>query len=94
MSLSDVQCKTAKPREKKYKMFDGEGLYLEVYYSSDSRYWRLKYQVGEKEKRFAIGVYASCKSDFQLLRECHLLFEEKRTRFLYMHLKKYIIYSQ
>jgi integrase len=56
MSLSDVQCKTAKPREKKYKIFDGEGLYLEVH-PSGSRYWRLKYRVGEKEKRFAIGVY-------------------------------------
>jgi len=56
MSLSDMQCRTAKPKAKKYKLFDGEGLYLEVM-PSGARYWRLKYRSAGKEKRVAIGVY-------------------------------------
>ena len=56
MSLSDMQCRTAKPKAKKYKLFDGEGLYLEVM-PSGARYWRLKYRSGGKEKRVALGVY-------------------------------------
>jgi len=30
MALTDTQCRTAKPREKAYKLTDGNGLYLEV----------------------------------------------------------------
>lgn len=56
MSLSDMQCRTAKPKDKKYKIFDGEGLYLEVM-PSGARYWRLKYRIEGKEKRAALGVY-------------------------------------
>jgi len=29
MKLTDIQCRTAKPKEKPYKMADGGGLYLE-----------------------------------------------------------------
>jgi integrase len=46
----------AKPREKSYKLADGHGLYLEVA-PNGSRYWRLKYRFGGKEKRLALGVY-------------------------------------
>ena len=54
--LTDVSLRNAKPREKRYKLFDGKGLYLEVY-PEGGRYWRLKYRLAGKEKRFAIGVY-------------------------------------
>lgn len=54
--LTDMQCKAAKPKEKKYKIFDGDGLYLEVL-PSGGKYWRMKYRAGEKEKRIALGVY-------------------------------------
>lgn len=56
MPLTDTQCKAAKPRDKKYKLFDGEGLYLEVL-PAGGKYWRLKYRRNGKEKRFALGVY-------------------------------------
>jgi integrase len=56
MKLTNTACQGAKPKEKPYKLADGHGLYLEVM-PSGSKYWRLKYRFGEKEKRLAIGVY-------------------------------------
>jgi integrase len=56
MSLTDSACKNARAREKSYKKADGGGLYLEVM-PNGSRYWRLKYRFGGKEKRLAFGVY-------------------------------------
>lgn len=56
MALTDTQCKAAQPKDKKYKLFDSEGLYLEVI-PAGGKYWRLKYRRNGKEKRFAIGVY-------------------------------------
>ncbi|AZL15899.1 Arm DNA-binding domain-containing protein [Rickettsiales endosymbiont of Stachyamoeba lipophora] len=40
----------AKPSDKARKLSDEKGLYLEVMPSS-SKYWRLKYRFGGKEKR-------------------------------------------
>lgn len=56
MKLSDKTCSTAQKKEKAYKLSDGGGLYLEVM-PSGSKYWRLKYRLHNKEKRYAIGVY-------------------------------------
>jgi integrase len=56
MKLSDVKCKTAKPKHKPYKLYDGLGMFLEIR-PNDSRYWRLKYRFGGKEKLLALGVY-------------------------------------
>jgi Arm DNA-binding domain len=56
--LSDVAVKNAAPKDKPYKLADGAGLYLEVM-PNGSRYWRLKYRFGGKEKRLALGVYPS-----------------------------------
>lgn len=56
MSLSELKCKNAKPKEKAWKLTDGQGLYLEVM-PNGSKYWRLKYRFLNKEKRLAIGVY-------------------------------------
>lgn len=56
MKLKDIQCKNAQPKEKSYKLSDGAGMYLEVM-PTGSKYWRLKYNLYGKEKRFAIGVY-------------------------------------
>ena len=60
MKLTDTKIRTAKPRERPYKLFDGGGLYLMVAAQKDgtpSRYWRLKYRIGGKEKVLAIGTY-------------------------------------
>ena len=56
MKLSDTAVKKAKPEAKPYKMADGGGMYLEVM-PTGSKYWRLKYRFGGKEKRLAFGVY-------------------------------------
>lgn len=55
-SLSDTKLRRARPREKPYKLFDGRGLYLLVH-PNGSRYWRLRYRLGGKEKLHAIGLY-------------------------------------
>jgi Arm DNA-binding domain len=55
-SLTDIKCKNAKPTQKARKMSDGGGLYLQVM-PTNSKYWRLKYRFGGKEKCLAFGVY-------------------------------------
>ena len=56
MKLTDTAIKAAKPREKPYKLFDGEGLYLLIN-PDGSRWWRLKYRYGGKERLLALGTY-------------------------------------
>jgi len=56
MSLSDAKVRNAKARNKRYKIADGDGLFLLVH-PSGSKYWRLKYFFGGKEKSLALGVY-------------------------------------
>ena len=56
MPLTDIRIRSAKPREKAYKLFDNGGLYLEVA-TAGSKYWRWKYRYAGKEKRLAFGVY-------------------------------------
>jgi integrase len=55
-SLSDAMVRNAKPKEKSYKMTDGEGLFLCIM-PSGSKYWRMRYFFGGKEKLLALGVY-------------------------------------
>src|SRR5262245_61024564 len=56
MPLTDITIRSAKPREKSYKLSDSGGLYLEVS-ATGSKYWRWKYRFAGKEKRLACGVY-------------------------------------
>lgn len=56
--LSELSVKKAKPKERIYRLADGGGMYLEVM-PNGSKYWRLKYRFGGKEKRLAFGVYPS-----------------------------------
>lgn len=53
--LTDTAIRTAKPKEKPYKLTDG-GLYIEVA-PGGGKWWRLKYRFGGKEKRLSLGVY-------------------------------------
>lgn len=56
MSLTDTAIRNAKPGCKTIKMFDQNGLYLEVA-PNGGKWWRLKYRFGGKEKRLSLGVY-------------------------------------
>lgn len=56
MKLNDIQLKNLHPQEKIYRVFDGQGLYIEVN-PNGSKYWRLKYRIHNKERRLALGVY-------------------------------------
>ncbi|NUA26084.1 tyrosine-type recombinase/integrase [Cupriavidus basilensis] len=56
MPLTDTEIRKIAPRETQYRLADGGGMYLEVR-PSGSRYWRLKYRFGGKEKILALGVY-------------------------------------
>ncbi|HIE4418197.1 TPA: tyrosine-type recombinase/integrase [Pseudomonas aeruginosa] len=56
MPLKDINCRNAKPQDKTYRLYDEQGLYLEVQ-PNGGRYWRLKYRFLGKEKRLAFGVY-------------------------------------
>lgn len=56
MKLTDTTVRNAQPKEKSYKLFDGDGLYIEIS-PRGHKYWRLKYRYLGKEKRLAIGVY-------------------------------------
>jgi len=56
MALSAVKVKTAKPREKAYKLADERGLYLLVN-PSGSKLWRLKYRFAGIEKKLSLGAY-------------------------------------
>lgn len=54
--LTDKAIKNAKPRSKSYKLFDGNGLFLEIM-PNESKLWRLKYRYFGKEKRISLGHY-------------------------------------
>ena len=56
MPLTDTQIKALKPDTKSRKYADEKGLYLEVA-PSGGKWWRLKYRMDGKEKRFSLGVY-------------------------------------
>lgn len=56
MALTDIKVKTAKPKEKPYKLADGGGMYLLIN-TNGSKYWRMKYRFAGKEKMLSIGVY-------------------------------------
>lgn len=56
MALTDIKVRTAKPMDKQYKLTDGNGMHLLVH-PNGSRYWRLQYRFGGKQKMLALGVY-------------------------------------
>lgn len=54
--LSDSAVKNAKPQEKRYKLPDAQGLYLEIA-PNGGKWWRLRYFYNGKEKLISLGVY-------------------------------------
>ena len=63
--LTDTQCRTAKPKDKPYRLSDGKGLYLEIK-PNGVKAWRYRFELREgdvaKESIFAVGDYAVAPS--------------------------------
>ncbi len=56
MKLTNTTCKTAKPRNKPYKLSDGGGMFLYIT-PHGTKLWRLKYRVNGKENLLSLGSY-------------------------------------
>ncbi|NBX85924.1 MAG: disulfide bond formation protein B [Proteobacteria bacterium] len=56
MMLSELKVKSAKPKDKIYRLFDDHGLYLEIN-PNGGKYWCFKYLIEGRERRMAFGVY-------------------------------------
>lgn len=69
MSLNVKTITSAQPTNKRYRLFDGGGLYLEVS-PAGTKTWALKYRVAGKEKKYTIGKYPAVGlADARLQRE-------------------------
>ena len=71
--LSVMKIQNSKPKDKEYKLSDGQGLYLLVK-PSGGKLWRFKYRYNNKDKVMAIGKYpdislASARKNRTALRE-------------------------
>lgn len=65
-TLTDAAIRTAKPKDKPYKLYDGGGLFLLVTPTKKNelpsrgapgKWWRFKYRFGGKEKLLSFGTY-------------------------------------
>ncbi|MGD0274707.1 MAG: integrase arm-type DNA-binding domain-containing protein [Syntrophales bacterium] len=56
MPLNNLRVRTAKPKEKPYKLSDFDSLYLLVT-EKGHKWWRFRYRFGGKEKVLALGTY-------------------------------------
>jgi hypothetical protein len=56
--LTDKAIKSAEPREKDYRLSDGDGLYL-VVQANSGKLWRWSYEFNREEKLFSYGPYPS-----------------------------------
>lgn len=55
-ALNDKKVQAAKPKEKPYKLYDGNGLFLLVT-KAGSKSWRVRYTVGGTQKLLTLGKY-------------------------------------
>ena len=56
MPLTDLMVKQALPKEKPFKLYDKEGLFLLVK-PTGRKYWRFKYYFESKECQYVLGAY-------------------------------------
>lgn len=56
MALSDLKIRALKPKDKPYKVSDGEGLHLFIT-PNGTKAWRLSYRFLGKQKTMALGIY-------------------------------------
>ena len=57
MSITELKARNAKAKDKPYKIFDSEGLFLFIP-TSGRKVWRFKYKLNGKEKLVVIGKYS------------------------------------
>ena len=56
MPMTDAKARNAKPKDKQFKLFDTDGLFLLVS-PAGGKWWRFKYRFGGKEKLLSLGTY-------------------------------------
>ena len=56
MVLTDTTIRNAKPKERQYKLYDQEGLYL-IVTPSGGKWWRLDYSMEGKRNTISLGIY-------------------------------------
>jgi integrase len=56
MPLTDTKLRSLRPTEKPQRVFDGDGLYIEVR-PNGGKWWRFKYRYEGKEKLLSFGTY-------------------------------------
>lgn len=56
MALSDISIRNAKPTSKAFKLYDEQGLFMQVT-PSGGKWWRFKFRFDDKEKLLSLGVY-------------------------------------
>ncbi len=56
MKLSNTKIQNLESNHKPYKVFDGDGLYLQIN-PNGSKLWRLRYYYNDKEKLVSLGKY-------------------------------------
>ncbi len=54
--LSEIEVKKAKPKDKQYKLFDGEGMSLLIFPDGRKR-WRVDYSFNKKRSSVSLGKY-------------------------------------
>lgn len=54
--VTPLQIKNAQPKDKPYKIYDEQGLFM-IVNPNGSKWWRLKYRFQGKEKTISLGVY-------------------------------------
>jgi integrase len=73
MPLTDTKVKTAKPKDKPYKLSDGRGMYLLVN-TTGSKYWQFHFRINGKQGTYQIGTYPDtslkkARDELQLARD-------------------------
>ena len=56
MALTDKEIQALKPKDKKYKVADADGLYLLIH-PKYGKYWYFKYHIGGRPQEVAFGTY-------------------------------------
>lgn len=56
MALTNIAILNAKPAEKPYKIYDTDGLFMQVT-PTGGKWWRFKYRFEDKEKLISLGTY-------------------------------------